>query len=92
MKQVRSTGLRALAALALLLALTAAPASVAAAEPNDGASCVGQFSRYYAQGGGGTHRSDVAQNFAHNARPAGANVYSYVAQGHGSLAACVAQF
>ena len=87
-----SKKLRALAALTLLLGLAAAPASVAAAEPNDGAACVGQFSRYYAQGGGGTHRSDVAQNFAQNSSPAGANVYSYVAQGHGSLEACVAQF
>lgn len=85
-----SKKLRALAALTLLLGLAAAPASVSA-EPNDNAACVGQFSRYYAQGGGGTHRSDVAQNFAHNARPAGA-IYSYVAQGHGSLAECFAQF
>lgn len=86
-----SKKLRALAALTLLLGLAAAPASVAA-EPNDNAACVGQFSRYYAQGGGGTHRSEVAQNFAKNARPAGANVYSNVAQGHGSLEECDAQF
>ena len=84
--------LRALAALTLVLGIAVVPASVAAAEPNDNAACVGQFSRYYAQGGGGTHRSDVAQDFAQNARPAGANVYSYVAQGEGSLAECVAQF
>ena len=87
-----SKKLRALGALTLLLGIAAAPASVAATEPNDNAACVGQFSRYYAQGGGGTHRSDVAQDFAQNARPAGANVYSNVAQGHGSLEACVAQF
>ncbi len=81
-----------LAALTLLLAVAAVPASVAAAEPSDNAACVGQFSRYFAQGGGGTHRSEVAQNFAKNARPAGLNVYSFVAQGHGSLAACDAEF
>jgi hypothetical protein len=87
-----SKKLRALAALTLLLGLAAAPASVAAAGPNDNAACVGQFSRYYAQGGGDTHRSEVAQDFAKNARPAGANVYSNVAQGHGSLGSCVIQF
>ncbi len=86
-----SKKLRALAALTLLLGIAAAPASVAAAGPNDNAACVGQFSRYFAQGGGGTHRSLVAQNFAHNARPAGA-VYSFVAQGKGSLEECDAQF
>lgn len=83
---------RALAALAVLLVLATAPASLAAAEPNDNAACVGQFSRYFAQGGGGTHRSEVAQNFADNAQPAGRNVYSQVAQGSGSLAECDAQF
>jgi hypothetical protein len=92
MKRTGLKGLRALAALALLIALAAAPVSVVAAEPNDDAACVGQFSRFYAQGGGGTHRSAVARDFAHNARPAGANVYSFVAQGSGSLEACAAQF
>jgi len=87
-----SKKVRALVALTLLLGLAAAPASVAAAGPNDNAACVGQFSRYYAQGGGNTHRSAVALNFAQNMRPAGANVYSNVAQGHGTLAACAIQF
>jgi len=44
------------------------------------ASCVGVYSSYYAHGGGGTHRSDVAQDFATNAQPAGRNVYSQVAR------------
>ena len=87
-----SKKLRALAALTLLLGLAAAPASVAAAGPNDNAACVGQFSRYYAQNEGGMRRSDVAQYYAKNFRPAGANVFSNVAQGHGSLAACDAQY
>ena len=92
MKHLGSSRVRGLALLALLAALTVAPASVAAAEPNDNAACVGQFSRFFAQGGGGTHRSAVAQDFARNAAPAGRNVYSGVAQGHGSLASCDAQF
>jgi len=76
---------------ALTVAIAVAPAAVAAAEvPTDAANCVGQFSRFFAQGGGGTHRSDVAQGFAHDSRPAGLNVYSHVAQGHGSLADCFA--
>ncbi len=53
--------------------------------------CVGQFSSFFAHGGGGTHRSAVAQDFAHNSRPAGANVYSHVAEFHGDLAACFDQ-
>jgi hypothetical protein len=75
----------------MLLALAGAPAALAAS-PDDVASCVGQFSTFFAQGGGGTHRSDVAQGFAHGARPAGQNVYSHVATGHGSLDDCFAQF
>lgn len=89
---IGSRRLRALAALALLLAVAAVPASVAAAEPSHNAACVGQFSRHFAQGGGGTHRSEVAQSFAKNAQPAGLNVYSFVAQSHGSFAACDAEF
>ena len=92
MNKMRSKAIRGAAALALLLALAAAPAGVAAASPAGGASCVGQFSSFFAHGGGGTHRSEVAQGFAHEARPAGQNVYSHVAEGHGSLAACFATF
>ncbi len=44
------------------------------------ASCVGVYSSYYAHGGDGTHRSEVAQDFAANAQPAGRNVYSQVAR------------
>ncbi len=93
MYHVKSKVFRAAAALVLLLALalTAAPAALAAS-PADGASCVGQFSSFFAHGGGGTHRSNVAQGFAHDSRPAGQNVYSHVATGHGSLDDCFAQF
>jgi hypothetical protein len=81
------------AVLAVLVAIAVAPVGVAAADaPNDRASCVGQFSSFFAQGGGGTHRSDVAQGFAHDARPAGRNVYSHVAEGHASLDECFAMF
>jgi hypothetical protein len=58
---------------------------------SDDAGCVGQFSSFFAHGGGGTHRSAVAQDFAHNSRPAGANVYSHVADFHGDLNACFEQ-
>jgi len=44
-----------------------------------------------ADGGLGIHRSEIAQDFAHNARPAGANVYSHIAQLHGDLDSCFAQ-
>ena len=89
MYQVRSKALRSAAALAMLLALAGAPA-VLAASPDDGASCVGQFSTFFAHGGGDTHRSEVAQGFAHGSRPAGHNVYSHVATGHGTLDDCFA--
>ena len=92
MKHLGSRRVRGLALLAVLVTLALAPASVAATEPNENAACVGQFSRFFAQGGGGTHRSAVAQNFAWNAAPAGRNVYSGVALGHGSLVSCDAQF
>ena len=93
MYHVRSKTFRGAAALALMLALALAGAPAAlAAPPNEGASCVGQFSSFFAHGGGDTHRSDVAQGFAHGSRPAGRNVYSHVATGHGSLADCSAQF
>ena len=71
---------------ALLLASAASALGI-----SDSAGCVGQFSTFFAHGGGGTHRSAVAQDFAQNSRPAGANVYSHVAEFHGDLAACFAQ-
>ena len=93
MDHLNSKALRGAAALALMLALALAGAPAAlAASPSDGASCVGQFSSFFAHGGGGTHRSAVAQAFAHDSRPAGHNVYSHVATGHGSLDDCFAQF
>jgi hypothetical protein len=58
---------------------------------SDNAGCVGQFSSFFAHGGGDTHRSEVAQDFAHNDRPAGLNVYSHVAQFHGTLEECFEQ-
>ena len=91
MHPMKSRVARAAVSLAMLLALAVAPATVAA-EPNDGSSCVGQFSSFFAHGGEGTHRSEVAQGFAHDAHPAGRNVYSHVAEGHGSLADCFAMF
>jgi hypothetical protein len=73
------------------LAALVAPVGNASAEPNEGASCVGTFSSFFAHDGFGIHRSDVAQDFAHNAQPAGRNVYSHVAQFHGSLDECFEQ-
>lgn len=72
------------------LAALAAPVANASAEPNERAGCVGAFSSFFAHDGFGMHRSEVAQNFAHNARPAG-NVYSHVAEFHGSLDECLEQ-
>jgi hypothetical protein len=93
MDHMRLKALRAGAALIVMIALVGAPAAVAAAEaPADAGSCVGQFSSFFAQGGFGTHRSIVAQDFAKNARPAGLNVYSHVAKGHGALDECFAEF
>lgn len=65
-------------------ATSAGPASAA----SDNAGCVGQFSSSFAQQG---VRDDIAQDFAHNARPAGKNVYSHVAEFHGSLQECFDQ-
>jgi hypothetical protein len=79
---------------AALLAVTAIGASASCAlagSPSPNANCVGQFSHYFAQGGGETHRSEVAQGFAADARPAGRNVYSHVAETHGTLEACFEQ-
>jgi hypothetical protein len=70
------------------LAALAGPIGNASAQANERAACVGTFSTFFAHGGFGIHRSDVAQDFAHNARPAGLNVYSHVAQFHGSLDEC----
>ena len=81
---------RLLSATAAALAVAgfwAGPVSAA----SDNAGCVGQFSSFFAQGGGGTHRSEVARDFAHNDRPAGRNVYSHVAQFHGTLEECFDQ-
>jgi hypothetical protein len=80
-----------------LLSVTAAALAIAGfwagpvSAASDNAGCVGQFSSFFAQGGGGTHRSEVARDFAHNARPAGRNVYSHVAQFHGTLQECFDQ-
>lgn len=83
MKKVLTIG-AALAALAV-------PVANAPAAPHERASCVGTFSSFFAHDGLGMHRSGVAQNFAHNARPAGRNVYSHVAQFHASLNECFAR-
>jgi hypothetical protein len=74
----------------LALALAAGTAGTAGAA-SDKANCVGQFSSFFAQGGLGTHRSEVAQDFAKNTQPAGKNVYSHVAEFHGTLEECFDQ-
>jgi hypothetical protein len=89
MRAIRS---RLTNSIALALLATGMAVPVAFAGPDDGAACVGQFSRFFAHGGGGTHRSDVAQGFAADAQPAGLNVYSHVSKGHGSLESCFEQF
>ena len=73
---------------AMALVLSSAASALAI---SDSAACVGQFSKFFAQGGGGTHRSDVATDFAKNAHPAGLNVYSHYARLHGSVDDCFAQ-
>ena len=75
---------------AMLVALTV-PVANASAEPSDQAGCVGAFSSFFAHDGFGMHRSAVALDFAKNAQPAGLNVYSHVAEFHGSLEACFEQ-
>jgi hypothetical protein len=65
-------------------AISASPVSAA----SDQAGCVGQFSSFFAQQG---QRDEVARDFAQNARPAGQNVYSHVAEFHGSLEQCFDQ-
>ena len=89
---MRALSSRIARSVALALLATALAVPVAAATPGDRADCVGQFSSFFAHGGGGTHRSDVAREFAADSRPAGLNVYSHVAEGHGSLEACFEQF
>jgi hypothetical protein len=76
-----------IAGIALATAASAGPASAA----SDTAGCVGQFSDFFAHDGLGMHRSDVATNFAHEEQPAGLNVYSHVAEFHGSLESCFDQ-
>jgi hypothetical protein len=77
-----TTTLLAMSAMVVLLALPSLAAS-------GNASCVGTFSTYYAKDNPDVHRSDVAHEFAHDARPAGA-IYSWVAGLHGDLDACIA--
>lgn len=89
MRALRSRIARSVGIAVLVTGLTV---PVALAGPGDRASCVGQFSNFFAHGGGGTHRSDVAQGFAADALPAGLNVYSHVAKGHGALESCFEQF
>jgi hypothetical protein len=81
---------RLLLLAALAIATLGSPAGAASAA-SDEAGCVGQLSSFFAQGWGGTHRSELAQEFAHDARPAGQNVYSAVAQFRGTLAQCFEQ-
>lgn len=81
---------RALLGIVFAVALVLGSAASALAS-DDNAACVGQFSRFFAQGGGGTHRSELARDFAVNAHPAGLNVYSHYARLHGSLDDCFAQ-
>ena len=83
--------MRKMIVIGATLAALVAPIGNASALPNDSASCVGTFSSFFAHDGDGMHRSDVAQFYAHNAQPAGQNVYSHVAEFSGSLAECLAQ-
>lgn len=75
---------------AVVLAALLGPAATAAAAPNPNAGCVGQFSSFFAHSDE-PHRSDVARDFAANSRPAGRNVYSHVAEFHGTLESCFDQ-
>ena len=89
---MRALSSRIARSLALALLATGLAVPVALAGPGDRADCVGQFSSFFAHGGNGTHRSDIATGFAADAHPAGLNVYSHVATGHGSLESCFEQF
>jgi hypothetical protein len=84
---MRTPRTRFLLAASAVVAAVAIPASPALAQ-SDQAGCVGQFSSFFGHQG---LRDGVAQNFAHNARPAGQNVYSHVAQFHGTLEQCFEQ-
>ena len=88
---MRALSSRIARSAALALLATALTVPVAAAGPGDRADCVGQFSSFFAHGGGGTHRSYIATGFAVEAHPAGLNVYSHVADSHGSLESCFEQ-
>jgi hypothetical protein len=83
--------MRKLIVLGTTLAALTVPAASASAEPNEQAACVGAFSSFFAHDGLGMHRSDFAQDFAHNSRPAGRSVYSQAAQFHGSVDECFEQ-
>lgn len=84
MRKARSRFLVTLGLALAAAALSAGPTSAA----SNNAGCVGQFSTFFAKQG---QRDDVARDFAHNARPAGTNVYSNVAEFHGSLQECFDQ-
>jgi hypothetical protein len=71
-----------------MLAALAVPVGTASAAPNENAACVGTFSSFFAQQG---IRDDLAREFGQNARPAGQNVYSHVAQEHGGLEECFSE-
>jgi hypothetical protein len=75
---------------AILAALTV-PVANASAEPSEQAGCVGAFSSFFAHDGFEMHRSEVALDFVKTAHPAGLNVYSHVAEFHGSLDECFDQ-
>ncbi len=84
MRRPRTRCLLTVSGVLAAATISASPVSAA----SDKAGCVGQFSSFFAQQG---LRDDVARNFAHNARPAGKNVYSHVAQVHGTLEQCFDQ-
>ena len=83
---MRKTLVGILGALALVLAGAASALAV-----SDSAGCVVNSRGSSPPGGFDTHRSVVAQDFAHNARPAGANVDRHLAQFRGDLDSCFAQ-
>ena len=87
----KGEAMKRLIATCILALVLAAGTAGTAAGASDKAGCVGQFSSFFAQGGLETHRSEVAQDFAKNARPAGQNVYSHVAEFHGTLEECFDQ-
>ena len=71
---MRALSSRIARSMAIAMLATGLPVPVAP-RGGDRADCVGQFSSFFAHGGGGTHRSDVATGFAADAHPAGLNVY-----------------